>query len=109
MLTETSNMPKEARANEHEPKDRVKPVPIHRVPASPWVSCKSTDDGVSDLVSTYLAVLNPFHRHLEADLFLTDMRSNSKHSHFCSSLLVYAVLACGSVSMTEDSSSKKPH
>ncbi|CAK1356421.1 unnamed protein product [Cercospora beticola] len=103
MLTETPQSSKEPRTNGHDPRDQRKSVPIHRVPASPWVSSSSsTDDGVSDLVSTYLSVTNPFARHLEPDLFLADMRSRDQHSHFCSPLLVHAVLACGSLFSEHD-------
>ncbi|PPJ52813.1 hypothetical protein CBER1_11582 [Cercospora berteroae] len=102
MLTETPHSSQERRAHGHDPTDRCNAIPIHHVPASSWVSSNSTDDGVSDLVSTYLSVTNPFARHLEPDLFLADMRSRDKNSHFCSPLLVHAVLACGSLFSEHD-------
>ncbi|KAF2206178.1 hypothetical protein CERZMDRAFT_103727 [Cercospora zeae-maydis SCOH1-5] len=84
-------------------------VPIYRVPAAPWVGGDSTDGGVSDLVTTFLCVTNPFQQFVDADLFVADMRSQDEHSHYCSPLLVNAVLACASLFSEHDEAFAHDH
>ncbi|USW46740.1 hypothetical protein Slin15195_G000590 [Septoria linicola] len=76
---------------------RLPPDPVYQVPASPWVGSGSTDDGISRVLSCYLNIVNPNFKYLGIDLFLRDMRSGGTNSLYCSSLLVHAVLAAGSL------------
>ncbi|KAI5369184.1 hypothetical protein Slin14017_G000630 [Septoria linicola] len=76
---------------------RLPPDPVYQVPASPWVGSGSTDDGISRVVPCYLNIVNPNFKYLGIDLFLRDMRSGGTNSLYCSSLLVHAVLAAGSL------------
>lgn len=87
------------------------------VPFSPWTDILDNDEAVSQLVSIFLTVVNPYWRLVEEDLFLRHMRSKDVHSLYCSKLLVNSVLACASVSdysllgsleLTYSSSSLKP-
>ena len=50
------------------------------------------DEMVSSLVSLFFTFLNPYWRFVEQDLFIRAMRAKIP-SAYCSSLLVYAILA----------------
>ena len=72
--------------------------PLFWVPAAPWVTIIHNEFAVSHLISIFFATINPYWRFLEEDLFLRGMRSRDRHSEYCSSALVSAVLACAAVS-----------
>lgn len=70
------------------------------VPALPWTPLLRDDAAFSHLVSLFLTYVNPFYRFLEEDLFVSGLRSRQDKSRYCSSFLVYAVLASASVRFT---------
>lgn len=71
--------------------------PPYRLRASPWTQL-ATDRTVSHLVCLFLALVNPYWRFVEDELFVIAMLSGVPRSHFCSPLLVHAVMSCASVS-----------
>lgn len=71
--------------------------PLFWVPASPWTTVIGNDEAVSQLVSTFLTMLNPYWRYLEEDLFLRQMRSKNENGLYCSVFLVNTILAAASV------------
>jgi hypothetical protein len=71
--------------------------PPHWVSVASWTQLTKSDDVLSHLVSTFLALVNGYWRFLEQDLFLKAVRMGGS-SELCSPFLVNAILACASVS-----------
>lgn len=82
----------------HDVPDTFLDGPLFWVPASPWTDVTVNDRAVSELVSTFFGVINPYWRFLDEAAFIQDMRRKDVDGLYCSPLLVNAVLACASMS-----------
>ena len=67
------------------------------VPARGWTTRDVSDEAASKLVSLFLALINPYWRFVEEDLFLAAMRAGYPSTTYCSPLLVNAILSLVSV------------
>jgi hypothetical protein len=80
---------------------RAHSQPLFRISVAQWTTLTISDYAASHIISTFLTGPNAYWRFLEDDLFLRDLHQarpeQSRPALYCSSLLVNAVLASGSV------------
>ncbi|KAL5334190.1 hypothetical protein BJX70DRAFT_405562 [Aspergillus crustosus] len=87
--------PEDSQGNIHRVMDVSQLIdnPYLRAPARPWTSVTEDDGFVSHLISLYFTWAHPISNWIDRDLFIEDMQCGRIGSHFCSPLLVNAVLA----------------
>ena len=71
--------------------------PLFDVPAKPWTEVTDDDHFVSHLVSLYFTWEHAACHLVDRELFLEDMKKGQLDSHYCSPLLVNALLATACV------------
>ena len=76
--------------------------PLFDVPAKPWTEVTEDDHFVSHLVSLYFTWEHAACHLIDRELFLEDMKNGQPDSHYCSPLLVNALLATACVGGTFD-------